>query len=330
MKRPAFFVGAFVIGAIVLIVAGILWLSGSGLFSKQQRAVIYFQGGVAGLYVGAPVSFRGVPVGQVEDIGIEVDQRTLAARIPVRMRLNTNSVRFRNPGAVEDLPPDLPVLVERGLRAKLVQQSFVTGQKAIELDFLENAPQVQVSQGSTPEIPVVADRFDALFDQVAELPLRETVSDLRDTLTALKDTLQTTQETLNTAGNEVSITAIEARRTLGAASQSLAAVGGTLQRIERSATRTLDSVAQLADTSRNTVGALEPELARTLAGAREATESARIAMARVAELTAPGAPLHDDLDAAMRDFSQAARGLREWAELLEEQPNAAIFGRNRR
>ena len=32
----------------------------------------------------------------------------------------------------------------------------------------------------------------------------------------------------------------------------------------------------------------------------------------------------------MRDLSQAARGLREWSELLEEKPNAVIFGRDRR
>jgi paraquat-inducible protein B len=46
-------------------------------------------------------------------------------------------------------------------------------------------------------------------------------------------------------------------------------------------------------------------------------------------MTAPGAPLRGDLEAAVRDLSQAARGLRDWAELLEEQPNAVIFGNRR-
>ena len=53
-------------------------------------------------------------------------------------------------------------------------------------------------------------------------------------------------------------------------------------------------------------------------------------MERVGEISAPGAPLRADLDAAVRDLSQAARRLRDWSELLEEQPNAVIFGRERR
>jgi paraquat-inducible protein B len=52
-------------------------------------------------------------------------------------------------------------------------------------------------------------------------------------------------------------------------------------------------------------------------------------MRRVNELAQPGAPLRSDLDAAVRDLSQAARGLREFSELIEEQPNAVIFGRRR-
>ena len=50
---------------------------------------------------------------------------------------------------------------------------------------------------------------------------------------------------------------------------------------------------------------------------------------RVTDMTAPGAALRGDLDAAVRDLSQAARGLRDWSKLLEEKPNAIIFGTKR-
>ena len=73
----------------------------------------------------------------------------------------------------------------------------------------------------------------------------------------------------------------------------------------------------------------QPELQRTLNGTREAAESARLAMNRVAEMTSPNASLRGDLDAAVRDLSQAARSLREWSEMLEEKPNAIIFGTRR-
>ena len=73
-------------------------------------------------------------------------------------------------------------MVQRGLRARLVAQSFVTGQKAIDLDFVRDAPVPQARRPTIAEIPAQGDRFDALFDQVAALPLRETVDDLRRTL----------------------------------------------------------------------------------------------------------------------------------------------------
>ena len=93
--------------------------------------------------------------------------------------------------------------------------------------------------------------------------------------------------------------------------------------------KTLAAITQLSDATRSTVLAAQPELQRTLAGTRDAAESARVAMNRVAEMTAPNASLRGDLDAAMRDLSQAARGLRDWSELLEEKPNAVIFGNRR-
>ena len=142
--------------------------------------MIYFQGSVSGLYVGAPVTFRGVPVGQVDGIGIEVDSRTLDARIPVRIRLRPDVVQF-------DGEPDNrghPTLVKRGLRARLAAQSFVTGQKFIDLDFLPDSPARFTRDGkqAEAEIPPMSDRFGALIDQVADLPLADTVQELRATL----------------------------------------------------------------------------------------------------------------------------------------------------
>lgn len=321
MKHQGLWVGAFVLVAAALIVAAVLWLSGSSLFNTQLRAVIYFEGSVSGLYVGAPVTFRGVNVGQVDAIGIEVDARTLAARIPVRVRLQPDRLRFDN-GAPSALP-DLPQLVKRGLRARLVAQSFVTGQKFIDLDFVPDSPATLVSGGRELEIPALADRFGALIDQVAELPLRQTVQELRDTLKSLQLTLDSTRDALGATARELSQTATEARTTLAVAS-------GALQKVQGHAEATLSSITRLSETTQKVVLGTQPELQRTLASAREAAESASLAMRRVAELTAPGAGIRADLDSAVRDLSQAARSFREWSEILEQQPNAVIFGSERR
>lgn len=326
MKRNALLIGGFVVVGLVMIVVGVLWLSGNTLFQKQQEAMIYYKGNVNGLYVGAPVGFRGVAIGQVEAIGIVIDRDSLKALVPVRVRMRTNALHFSS-GA--DAMVDLPTLVQRGLRARLVAQSFVTGQKSVELDFVPNTPATLLGNGDKPEIPALGDRFGALIDQVAELPLRETVQDIRDTVRELRGTLGGVQKTLDAAqgalvaaAQQLDLTGAEARVTLKAATEAI-------RLVQVQSNTTLLSVTQLADTARGTVTAAQPDIQRTLAGTREAAESARLAMNRVAEMTAPNASLRGDLDAAVRDLSQAARGLRDWSELLEEKPNAVIFGNRR-
>ena len=327
MKRNALLIGAFVISAFAMIVLGVLWLNGNDLFKKQQEAMIFYSGNVTGLYVGAPVGFRGVTVGQVENIDIQVDKDTLKALVPVRIRLRTEALRFN--GADKSAPVDLPTLVRRGLRARLVAQSFVTGQKSIELDFVPDTPSTLLGDSSKPEIPALAERFGALIDQVAELPLRDTVQDIRDTvkelrgtLTSVQRTLDGTQKVLTSASGEVAQAGSASRETLKTATEAI-------RQVQISSAATLASITQLSDSARQTVLSAQPDMQRTLAGTREAAESARLAMNRVAEMTAPDASLRADLDAALRDLSQAARGIRDWSELLEEKPNAVIFGNKR-
>lgn len=324
-QRAALWVGAFVVGSMVLATAAFLWLSGNRWFERQQHAVIHFQGGVAGLYVGAPVTFRGVAVGQVESIGIEVDAKTLAARIPVRVRLQPDSVRFAGEGA----QLELPALVQRGLRARLVAQSFVTGQKAIDLDFLPDAvplAQRPPSAGAVPEIPAVSDRFEALFEQLAQLPLRETLDELRGTMRSLHATLEeargavvATRGAIERSSAGFDGVAREGQRTLAQARTALAGLRGEVQ-------ASLASLDALLVLSRAAVEQAQPELQATLASARQAAAAAEQAMRRVDELTDPRAPLRGDIDAAVRDLSQAARSLREWSELIEDRPNALLFG----
>jgi paraquat-inducible protein B len=326
MKRNALLIGAFVIAALAMIVVGVLWLSGNSLFKKQQEAMIFYKGNASGLYVGAPVDFRGVTIGQVERIGIEVDGTTLKALVPVRIRLRADALSFSgNKGA----PIDIPALVQRGLRARLVAQSFVTGQKSIELDFVPKMPATLVGDGSMPEIPALADRFGALIEQVAELPLRETVQEIRDTVKELRGTLASVQGTLdgtqkvlvNVTG-EITKSGAESRVTLQAATEAI-------RQVQANSAVTLASITRLSDAAHSTLLTAQPELQRTLASTREAAEAAQLAMNRVAEMTAPNASLRGDLDAAVRDLAQAARGLRDWSELLEEKPNAIIFGSKR-
>jgi paraquat-inducible protein B len=320
MKRQGLLVGGFVLLALVLAVLGVLWVGGSGLFMRQSPAVIYLTGNVNGLNVGAPVTFRGVPVGRVERIRIEVKRESLDALVEVRLLLRPEAVNFGvgDSGA----PLSMAMLAQRGLRAQLALQSLVTGQRQVELDFLPSTEAVLRGDGRVAEIPALPDRFGAIVQQVAELPLRETVQELRDTLAAVDRALAGSSRSLEGTSRQLDLTLAETRKTLAVANQAM-------QALQARSDSTLAAVTQLAHSSNETMAATRPELQRLLGSARDATELARQTLQQVSEMTAVGSAPREDLDASLRDLSQAARGLREYVELLEEQPNAVIFGHRR-
>lgn len=320
MKRNALLVGGFVVAALVLIVAGLVTLGGADLFAKRQKAIVFFEGSVRGLYVGAPVSFRGVKIGEVQSIGIQVDPKSLVTRIPVGLTLGSDTLQMGDEkgGSFRNLPD----LVQRGLRAKLIIQSVVTGQTTIDLDFKPGTPAVLLGGGATavPEIPAMRDRLDALLDQVSELPLADVVKEVRQTINSLDATLKVTQQAVALSGKEISATAVQARQTLAVGAKAL-------QDVQAQANVTLASVSQLAESSRNVVLQTQPEIQLTLQSARDAAQAAQQAMGNVAELSAVGSPLRADAELAVRDLSLAARSLRSFADQLERQPNTILFGK---
>ena len=91
-------VGAFVLGALALGVAAILLFGGSRLFTPTARAVVFFEGSVAGLDVGAPVTFRGVRLGSVIRITLNYSPSTGTARIPVTIEVEPDRITWEGAG----------------------------------------------------------------------------------------------------------------------------------------------------------------------------------------------------------------------------------------
>jgi paraquat-inducible protein B len=169
--RPAV-VGAFVLGGLALAVAAILFFGGTRLFAPTTRAVIFFEGSVAGLDIGAPVTFRGVRVGSVQHVALHlsVDGR---ARIPVTVELLPGQVLLE--GEEVRRGTGLERFVAAGLRAQLVMQSFVTGQLRIDLDFRPGTPATTVAADTSglPQIPALPSDFERLRATLAEVPVQD-------------------------------------------------------------------------------------------------------------------------------------------------------------
>jgi paraquat-inducible protein B len=193
MSKPAnkTLIGIFVVGAIVLVVVAVVVLGSGKFFKHTVKYVMFFEGSVKGLNIGAPVIFRGVKVGSVSEIRMAINPKDLSVLIPVYVEIGGEGQfvglgeakgiveafrRRQDELARRDL---ITQLIKRGLRAQLDMQSFVTGQLQIALDFFPDTPAKFVgADPETPEIPTIPTALQTFLKKLEELPLEDIVKDL--------------------------------------------------------------------------------------------------------------------------------------------------------
>ena len=165
VRANATLVGAFVLGAIAIAI-GLAVVFGSGLFFRDvARFVIFFDGSMEGLQVGAPVKFRGVQVGQVVSIRPIYREARKMVDIPVVVELDRGAVQ-ESPGSDEAMA----VLIDKGMRAQLELESLITGQLYVGLDFFPGTPIAQVANVTDyPEIPSIPSLQDDLQETLNKL-----------------------------------------------------------------------------------------------------------------------------------------------------------------
>ena len=136
VQANKFRLGLFVLSGTLLFIAGLFLLGLEGLFVRKAHFVTLFPESVQGLTVGSPVKFKGVPIGTVSNITIQVESK----QIRVDMDINLSSF------SAENKVPDGDILQlfnkymrtqrEKGLRCRL-EYAGITGLKYIELDYFK-------------------------------------------------------------------------------------------------------------------------------------------------------------------------------------------------
>lgn len=272
-------VGLFVVGAFALGLASVFVFGGRNLFAPTERFVMYFEGSVAGLQVGAPVNFRGVRLGQVTSIGIIFEpaaQQDVRIFIPVVVDLDPSRIE----GLTMDDRGDTDDMIERGLRAELGMQSFVTGQLSIEMDFKPSTRATLAKIDSRyPQIPTLPSDMEKLkasvtrlADLAQELPLEEIASKIETAITATSDSVVQMSEAVNAVSgrisplvDNVSATVSGIRQTVDEARTRLSMEPGEVFRIAADALGRLEG---LTDTVSGQIAPLAEGLEATLTQAR--------------------------------------------------------------
>ena len=171
-------IGLFVVGALVLLIIGIVVFGSGTLFKRTSKFVLYFDGSVKGLSIGAPVTFRGVNIGAVKDISLIYDSKAGTIMLPVIVEIEYG--RIKGTPSFGELDGDKK-MIALGLRGKLEVHSFLTGQLMISFDFYPDKPaELRGILKQYPELPTLATSPD-IFEIMENLPIKEIAKNLEAT-----------------------------------------------------------------------------------------------------------------------------------------------------
>lgn len=305
-------IGAFVIGAIALLILAALALGGHTLFERKLECVAYFEEDIGGLDVGAPVEYQGVRIGTVTGVALEFDIASREFHRPVRFRIEPSRIRLV--GAVRGAPGEglERLVVEHGLRAQLANQSILTGKLKIGLGNYPGAPLRRLDRNSDIwEMPTIPSPLATVTGKLADLPFADIVTELRDAISGARAILQTAQ----TNG------------TVARLDTTLESLGTLLSSLNEQVRPVADQGGRLLDTA---TGALE-DLRTTLrdANGRLAPLLANLASAsgHLDDMLAPDTSWGGDIPALLADLRDAARSLRLLLDYLEQHPEALVQGK---
>ena len=314
-------IGAFVIGAVALIVIAILLLGSGRLFRQTRDFVLYFDNSVNGLRVGAPVKFKGVEVGSVKDIRLQLEKGAEVNKIPVIIEIDLEKLTLR--GATPEIAVDREAFhkaVVEGFRGQLEMESLVTGVLYVALDFFPGTPINFVQQENVnnkyPEIPTLPTSLEQAKGAVERILNKLEEIDFKRLIDSLT-------KTSDGVGQLVSVNSPTVKSILQSVDQAMPQLRGAILDF-----RTLTA------TANNNVTNVSADLHQTLTAAHSAIEQIAATM-KEAETTIisvratidPDSPTFYELTKSLREVSGAASSIRLLADSLDRNPQAPILGK---
>jgi paraquat-inducible protein B len=312
-------IGAFVVGAGVILLALVLFVSSGGFRGKTERAIAVFEGSVKGLKVGAPLAFKGVQIGTVTKIDLVMNTETLEVMMPVELQFSVEAFDKIGDDNVQTQDP-LPHLIEKGMRAQLQQQSLLTGLLYVQLDFYPNTEvRIVDIDSDLQQFPAIATDLEKLSRNLQEVDFGALLDDIRGSLTGLDKFL-----------NDPKFQSLS-----GNLDETLTEIKGLASNLNTQLDETAPALNSLLANSDATVIELKADLPQltanleqTLTEASRALQRLETTMASVDYTLSDDSAIMYDISQAARELTATARAVKSLAETLEEQPESIIKGKS--
>lgn len=324
-------IGTFVVIAAMIMVASLVVFGSGNFFQKTEKYVLYFDGSIKGLNVGAPVLFQGVTVGSVISAVIRADRSDMKIEIPVIIEVSTDKFEVVGAADIKKSPEhSLATLIDAGMRAVLTSQSMITGQLMIEIDFFPKTPaKFRNVREEYPEIPTIPSATERLAQTFNNLNLDKIQRSLERTLSGI-------DRLINAPELKAGISAIKGL--LNDTRHLVGRVDSKLDPLLDDLGITIRDVNQLVNHADGEMISLSSGMDKMVAGfsdlARETdvyleqlSRSADQTMASIRDVSSQDAPVIVELENTLQDVANMARAFRQLADYLEQHPEALLQGK---
>lgn len=315
-------IGAFVVGAIALAFAAIAVLGSGKFFRDSVTYVAVFDTSVKGLNVGAPVQFRGVPLGSVARIEIDRVQTnggTEKILIPVFLNISPDYADIKNQGKLsrKEMRQAMDELIRGGLRARLTMQSFVTGLLEIELVIDPDEPPIMTGiVKGVPEIPVVPTSLEQVkldilqfFDELKKVPLQKIVKDLHESIAAVRSLADSP----------------DLKGAIASLDKLLS--DPALQESAKNLDELLINSNELVKTLHQDSGPVLEDFGQAARALGKAASSAEDTLTRIADNVDHDSAMYYEINNTLEQVGAAARSLTTLANYLNQHPEALLKGK---
>ena len=326
-------IGGFVVGAVALVVAGVLIFGSDRFLTKMETYVMYFKGSMNGLNVGSSVVLRGVKIGSVTNIALYVDPTDLSIRTPVFIGVNPDRFKIIGGGAEKHNSEEVArIMIDRGLRAQLEMQSLVTGQLMVELNFHPDKPANLVGADSEyVEIPTIQSNLDALVTQIEKAPVEEILNKLLSAVEGIegivnskevKESLITLDQTLKDIHSLVQNVDSRVEPLISGIDETVEDIGKLARNIDIK----IDPLISNIDATVGDIGNLAYGIDAKIDPLISSIENTVKALGATIE---EDSPLIYQLNETLKGLSAAANSIRILADYLERHPESLIKGKRK-
>jgi len=328
-KASSAAIGAFILGAIALLVVALLSFGSGKFFKNTQSFILYFQGNAKGLNIGAPASFRGVKMGSVKRMQLLFDRSTYKVYVGVIIELDGDAFHeIESQSGVDKMAgkdETQYAIEELGLRAKLAPLSLVTGQLYIELDFYPDSPAqlygFDFPYAEFPTLPSTMEELQGTLQQlvktVRKLPLRELVDRLTSAVDAISSTV--TSQSFKDTPELLSQTLVTVRDLASTLNKEVTPLTHSLRQTSAEADA---AIADFRIMMRAQEGEQVVRLAESIEAAADQAKSLLEQSQGVVESIDT-----NKLESLLQELSRAAVSIRLFVDYLERHPEALLRGK---